>query len=160
MHRVSAKQWTERSFKRYKTQWLERSFKQCTEYSLKSGLSAHLNNAQSIHLSADLLLPPNNARNTYSIHAQNTHQVLHEVLVKIGQDDATLWGTVQTTHQTVHKHPAELGQEDATALRLPSSSFDCVVDTFSLCVIPDPALGKSRGRLFFVFIAPCLHHNW
>lgn len=29
-------------------------------------------------------------------------------------------------------------QADATALPLPTSSFDCVVDTFSLCVIPDP----------------------
>lgn len=37
--------------------------------------------------------------------------------------------------------PISFVQADATQLPLEASSFDCVVDTFSLCVIPDPVSG-------------------
>jgi len=39
-------------------------------------------------------------------------------------------------------------QADATNLSLGAASYDCVVDTFSLCVIPDPlAALKEMARI-------------
>mmetsp|Transcript_6803 Transcript_6803/g.18272 ORF Transcript_6803/g.18272 Transcript_6803/m.18272 type:complete len:151 (+) Transcript_6803:539-991(+) len=51
-----------------------------------------------------------------------------------------------------------LQQADATQLPLASASFDCVVDTFSLCVIPEPLAAlremarmlKPGGRLLLL----------
>jgi len=54
--------------------------------------------------------------------------------------------------------PITFEQADVAALPLPSASFDCVVDTFSLCVFPDPGAAlremarvvKPGGRVLLV----------
>jgi ubiquinone/menaquinone biosynthesis C-methylase UbiE len=42
--------------------------------------------------------------------------------------------------------PIELLKADATRLPFEDASFDTVVDTFSLCVIPDPEAALRCGR--------------
>ena len=41
--------------------------------------------------------------------------------------------------------PIKLIQADATALPFEDASFDTVIDTFSLCVIPDPVAALRCG---------------
>lgn len=40
--------------------------------------------------------------------------------------------------------PISFTHEDATALPFPAGSFDCVLDTFSLCVITQPAAAVAE----------------